>query len=494
MLNISRKIKLIEIELELRRRKKEEIDNRWHPLPGPQTLAYNSLADNLFYGGAAGGAKTDLLLGLALKKHKKSIIFRREFPQFKEIIKRTKKLYGDIGKYNTTEKTWTIGTDQYIEFGAVENAGDEEKYMGRPHDMRAFDEITHFLEEAFIFLSAWTRTDIPGQRTRVVCTGNPPTSPRGYWIRKYWGAWLDEKHHNPAEPGELRFYTTIDEEDVELETGDPFTHKGEIIIPQSRTFIPARVEDNPYLMATGYKTRLQALREPFRSQLLYGNFVDLEGDDRMQVIPTAWIKAAQERWRNGRKREIPMTALGADPSRGGKDKTVLTPRYANRFEKQITAPGKTITDGWAFAQFVLKNVGKDATVNIDVIGIGSAAYDCLKGLHKKVVALNSSEASDPRATDASGLLTFFNQRAEWWWKFYEALDPSSGQDLEIPDDPELLADLTAFKYTLTARGIQIQSKEEVAKKLGRSPDKGDSLVYAHAIKWEPPEPRFRSLN
>ena len=43
----------------------------WAPLPGQQTLAYDSEADELFYGGAAGGAKSDLLLGLGLPAHDK---------------------------------------------------------------------------------------------------------------------------------------------------------------------------------------------------------------------------------------------------------------------------------------------------------------------------------------------------------------------------------------------------------------------------------------
>ncbi len=53
----------------------------WVPLPGPQTLAYESDADILYYGGSAGGGKTDLLLGLALNEHKHSIIYRRQTTQ-----------------------------------------------------------------------------------------------------------------------------------------------------------------------------------------------------------------------------------------------------------------------------------------------------------------------------------------------------------------------------------------------------------------------------
>jgi hypothetical protein len=68
----------------------------------------------------------------------------------------------------------------------------------------------------------------------------------------------------------------------------------------------------------------------------------------------------------------------------------------------------------------------------------------------------------------------------WWWRLREALDPTSGQDLCLPPDPELRVDLCAPTWHLTARGIQVESKDEIIARLGRSPDKGDSLVYAHA--------------
>ena len=48
----------------------------------------------------------------------------------------------------------------------------------------------------------------------------------------------------------------------------------------------------------------------------------------------------------------------------------------------------------------------------------------------------------------------------------------------LPDDRELLADLTAPKYTVTPRGIQIEPKEKLVKRLGRSPDRGDAIVMA----------------
>ncbi|MHC5825531.1 MAG: Hint domain-containing protein, partial [Nostoc sp.] len=110
----------------------------WKSLPGPQTMAYESLADELFYGGAAGGGKSDLILGLALTAHQNSIIFRREYPQLKGLVQRCKKiLKGTKAKYNSTEKVWNgLPEQRNLEFGACQHEDDVEKYQGRPHDLK----------------------------------------------------------------------------------------------------------------------------------------------------------------------------------------------------------------------------------------------------------------------------------------------------------------------------------------------------------------------
>jgi hypothetical protein len=81
---------------------------------------------------------------------------------------------------------------------------------------------------------------------------------------------------------------------------------------------------------------------------------------------------------------------------------------------------------------------------------------------------------------ATGKLRMFNKRAEWHWRMREALDPRSGIDLAIPPDPMIRADLAAARYELTARGIKIEDKDEIKKRIKRSPDKGEALMYAHA--------------
>lgn len=455
-------------------------DFTWQPLPGPQTQAFHSEADELFYGGAAGGGKTDLLLGLALTSHSKSIVFRREYPQLKDIIERGKEIVGGAGKFNGQSNTFKLSDGRQLEFGAVQHEKDVNKYQGRPHDLKAFDELPNFTEFQYRFLIGWNRTTKAKQRTRVVGAGNPPTNADGEWVIRRWRPWLDNQHPNPAQPGELRWFAMVDGEDIECETGAPFQHKGEEIKPKSRTFIPASLSDNPYLMATDYGAQLQSLPEPLRTQLLKGDFHVRLDDDPWQVIPTLWIEIAQVKWKERDQPNLSLSSLGVDVARGGKDKTVVAKRYGNWFAPLEKYPGHATPDGPTAAGLVALAHEGVAAINLDVIGIGTAVYDALPdGLKELTNGVNFAQSSS--ATDKSGRFRMVNLRAEYYWRLREALDPVTGDDIALPPDPELKADLCAPKWKLTMRGIQVESKEDIIQRLKRSPDCGDAVVLAASV-------------
>ena len=67
--------------------------------------------------------------------------------------------------------------------------------------------------------------------------------------------------------------------------------------------------------------------------------------------------------------------------------------------------------------------------------------------------------------------------------------PFTGDDLALPPDREMRADLIAPRWKLTAQGIQIEEKDEIKARLGRSPDSGEAVIYANAIdsrrRWLP---------
>lgn len=456
------------------------------PLTGPQTLAYQSRADELFFGGAAGGSKSWLLLGLAATAHRRSLILRRQATQLKEL---------NDGLFEITDaesRRWRaigygglmrLDGDRQIELAGVDQERDKEKWKGRRHDLKGFDEIGDFSQTQYEFINIWNGTPFPNQRVRRVATGNPPTTAEGEWIIKHWGPWIDEQHPNPAKPTELRWYARIDGKLEEQADGKPIEWNGRQVVPESRTFIPAKLSDNPILEATGYGNRLAALPEPLRSMFLEGNFSAGREDHEWQVIPTLWVQLAQRRWKPDGRSDARLECVGVDPARGGADNNVIAKRYANWFAPLISHPGKSVPDGPAVAGLVLMEMTESgdiqAAIHIDVIGIGSSPYDALKDVKTvrlNVRPINFGEASD--AKDRAGVMRMRNVRAEAYWNMREALDPVRGDNLALPPDPELLADLTAPRWENTLSGILIESKDDIKARIGRSPDKGDAVVMA----------------
>lgn len=467
----------------------------WSPLPGPQTFACNSPADIIGYGGQAGGGKSDLLLGLAVTRHRRSIIFRREAKQGRSLIDRSRELLHGHARLNEVSGIWRgIPGDRQLEFAGVKDPHDVLNWRGQPHDFIGIDEADSFLEFQVRFLLGWLRTTIHGQRTRAVFCFNPPATSEGRWLLSYFAPWLDKKHPRPAAPGELRWFATLrGGREVERPDATPFAAQGETVRPKSRTFIPARVQDNPYLMATDYVTQLQTLPEPLRSQLLYGDFQAGLKDDPWQVIPSAWIEAAMERWENTPQPACPMSALGADIAYGGADQTVLSRRWLNWFAKLIRLPGLTTADGNASAAAIFEALDsrrvpaqQSTPVIIDAVGYGASAKDRCVDIGLNVVPVNFGEGTNE--LDASGKLGFANVRALAYWRMREVLDPQSGANVCLPPDPELLADLTAPKWFLQAGRIKIESKDDIKKRLKRSPDCGDAVVLANMDSGPADEP------
>lgn len=448
----------------------------WTPNPGPQEQAFNCDADVIGFGGAAGGSKTELGIGKALLKGQRVAIFRRHATELTAIIDRIGEIIGHREGLNQVQGIWRLPEGRVIEFGSVPNLGDERKYQGRPKDLLVIDEAANFIESQVRFLAGWLRSTDPNQKCQLLLTFNPPTTAEGRWVISYFAPWLDRKHPNPAVSGEIRYFAMIDGKEVEVETGEPFEHGGETIRPQSRTFIASRLADNPYLAGTNYLATLQALPEPLRSQMLHGDFEAGLEDAADQVIPTAWVEAAMARWKRPDKLP-PMTALGADIARGGRDNTVLSRRHGNWFDELLTYPGSETPDGPTAAGRILAASRNRCNLYVDVIGVGGSVYDFLMDARQPVYGINVSEAAT--GTDKSGRLRFANLRSQTWWAMREALDPAANTGIALPPDRRLLADLCAPTWELRSNGvIQVESRDAIVKRIGRSPDFASAVILA----------------
>lgn len=474
----------------------------WRPLPGPQMEALFSEADIVGFGGQAGGGKSDLITGLTLTEHTRAAIFRKEKAQTERFVQRIEELLGSSAGLNSQKGIWRLPGGRLLELGGLDNPTDHQRWQGRDHDLKAFDEVTEMREAQVRFVMGWNRSAKAGQRVRVLMTFNPPTTAEGRWVIKFFAPWLDDKHPNPALPGELRWFTTIgDNADyevpddrhfiVEEQTGrfiydfalddvDPKAIKR----PKSRTFIPASVTDNPYYMGdANYIATLQSMPEPLRSQMLYGDFKAGIEDDAMQVIPTAWIDAAMDRWsRDPRSKGLAakgrMDSLGVDPAAGGRDFFVISPRHDTWFDDLTRVPGHEVgIDGTIGAGRVVAIRRDGAPVHTDVIGWGSAVHTALNGNGVQSVPVIASNKSHERSLE--GNLPFANKRAEITWRLREALSPNAPRPAFLPDDVKLRADLAAYRWKFTTQGILIESKDEMKKRLGRSPDDGDAVCLAN---------------
>jgi hypothetical protein len=225
---------------------RREIAAAWTPDPGnrPQVAAYESAADLLLYGGAAGGGKTDLLIGLAVTKHQLSVIFRRAYTDLTWIEQRLIDIRGGREGYSGSDMILRL-PDRVLEFGALDRPGSEYKWQGRPHDFIGFDEGAQLDERKVRFVMGWLRSEDPDQRCRVVIASNPPIGGQGEWLLTWFAPWLDPAFPHPAQPGELRWCCTRANGTIAWVDG-PGTHAidGKDLRALSCTFIPARLSDN----------------------------------------------------------------------------------------------------------------------------------------------------------------------------------------------------------------------------------------------------------
>lgn len=484
--------------------------------PNPQRLAFESEADVLGLSGTARWGKTDLFFGFAASKHKHSVMFRRKFKSLRSTIERSRQVFNprnddsSADSYNEQLHRWIIGgRKQIVEFDAIQYEHNKEDQRGKPRDLIWFDEATEFTPTIVDFVSAWNFSPDKKQKCRTVLAFNVPATNDGEWVINYFLPWIaylfPEKyqHPRPAAPGELRWYATVDGKEVECENGDTFIDEetGETIRPLSRTFFFGTLDDNPYV-SPRYRARLQSLPEPLRSQLLYGNFAADTKADPWQVIPTAWVQIAQKRWMEREKPDMPLSGVGVDLARGGRDSFVLSRRYGTWFDEPVKVPGVNVEDGPAAAGLMFQALEREkhiGYINMDVIGIGSSPYDSAKVMWPgKVNAINVSETSNyvsmSKTDPPAPLWRMRNVRAEMYWRFREALDPEHGDDLALPPGNELVADLCAARYKPEAGGvIKIEPKDDIKDRIGRSPDVGEAIMLAW-LDQSPMKPASESID
>ncbi|MDO4531275.1 MAG: phage terminase large subunit, partial [Bacillota bacterium] len=160
----------------------------WTPQP-KQTAFLERPEYEAFYGGAAGGGKSDSLLMEALRQvhipHYRGLILRKTYPELSELIAKSRKYYQaafPAARYNDSKHLWTFPSGAEIYFGSLHHPADKIKYQGRSFDFIGFDELTHFTWEEYSYLFSRNRPSGQGTRVYIRATGNPGGIGHG-WVK-----------------------------------------------------------------------------------------------------------------------------------------------------------------------------------------------------------------------------------------------------------------------------------------------------------------------
>ncbi len=221
--------------------------------------------DEILYGGAAGGGKTDALLiaciiyadhfGVPVLFLRKTYpeLEQKPIPRSKELIPRS------MAKYNETKHRWDFyRSGGILQFGSLDKAKDVEKYQSAEYALIAFDELTHFLEFQYIYLMSRNRCSKGNVKSKMISGTNPGS--RGHlFVKKRW---ID-----PAKP------------EVVWETPRTPEMVAKGIPAKRRVFIPAKLGDNQILMKAdpGYEANLLMLPEQLKKALYDGDWDAFEG-------------------------------------------------------------------------------------------------------------------------------------------------------------------------------------------------------------------------
>jgi hypothetical protein len=250
---------------------------------------------------------------------------------------------------------------------------------------------------------------------------------------------------------------------------------------------------------------------------------EFKQSDEHGLVPLAWVEAANERWiaiiskiaetygvlpdsgcqSNTERWEsvctkvcnlieenqmIPFSRLGVDVADGGGDESVIAPRFGNMITRfratRVTDPMQVAGTAYGMWQRFMQDAPVSRQIAIvDTIGVGAGTVRRLRELGVKVFAFNAQGKGHGR--DASGEMTFRNQRSQAFWHLRELLDPESGFDIALPPDDNMIADLTVPQFrTLSGGQILVESKDDIRRRMhqheenGRSTDRGDAVAYA----------------
>lgn len=278
----------------------------WSPQPGPQTEAVAAdWCDELFYGGAAGGGKSDFLLGDFLQDVSRyarawqGVLFRRTYNELEELIRRSREIYPASGAvWHEQAKTWTWPNGASLRMRYIERDADATRYQGHQYTWIGWDELTQWpTDYGYRFLRGRLRSASEVGTKRIRAAANPGGVGH-HWVKAYFV--------DPAPGG----YTPIDD----------------AVTKSRRMFIPARLRDNKILLNAdpGYADRLRGLSSDAMVRAwLEGDWTVIEGAyfdcwryDKHVLepfeVPSEWARFRSMDWGSAKPFSVGWWAIVAD--------------------------------------------------------------------------------------------------------------------------------------------------------------------------------------
>lgn len=165
--------------------------------------------------------------------------------------------------------------------------------------------------------------------------------------------------------------------------------------------------------------------------------------------------------------------LGVDVARFGDDRTVIFPRQGivamSPIEMRHIRNSAVSVDIAGKVMAKKQEWGSEMEFFDDTVGWAHGAIDVMRAAGHSPYAIQFDKpANDPR---------YANIRAEMWLKMAEWVQAGGS----LPPLPGLVTELTGPTYFFNGGKYQIESKDQIKKRMGRSPDLADSLALTFAI-------------
>lgn len=268
----------------------------WTPQP-KQRRALRCPAFELFFGGAAGGGKSDFLLNDFLEGARKygrlwyGILFRQTTSELEQLLNRSHELFEPMGgrfkgsAVGESHNTWHFPKGATLKLRYLESENHVRRYQGHEYTWIGMDELGNYPSPfCWDYMISRARST-HGVPCYIRGTANPGGVGHG---------WIKQRFMDGHEPNKIFYAESVD-------------FKGKVH-RTSRCFIPSTLDDNKYLLETDYEARLMNMPAHLARALRYGDWTVMEGQvfdafvpakhviGPMVLRPGEWYKFAAMDW------------------------------------------------------------------------------------------------------------------------------------------------------------------------------------------------------